>query len=812
MKYRTLKKDSIRLIRTSRMRFFSLTAIVMLGVAFYVGVSSSSTMMAENIDVYNDGLSLKDITVYSNYGFDEEDIAAIGALEDVERAEGAKFVDVVANMGDSAEIARIHSYDPQAEINRFVLRDGRMPENIHEVLAEKGTDLMPGPAIGTVVTLSRPDNDLEDWLAVDRFTIVGTVDTPVYLNETKENSTLSNRYIDTYFYIPEDAFTVEYDLEVNVLFAGAKAYNSFYDPYEVRSDEVKDEIERLGKTQSLHRYDEIMAEAMEKYNDGLKEYEEGKEDFDREIRDAEKKLRDARAEIDDGYRQIADARDELNDAQRTLDEQIGEGRKEIAEGKKELAEGKKQLEEGRKEFEEQKKTYTELKKQLQDAVAQLEEARDGLKQIDDGIDQLSALKEQLEEIREGNIPVRMFLEAYPEVQELVSALGLPEDTTVRDLITMDLSDTEAVQEAADRINEVLGPVLDENVRIGELTEQIPYLSELLSLLGLDENSSASEVLKKLTDTAISELPAIQELIGQISPDYDRMLADLPLAYLKGYDAQLDQLIAEYGLTDDNTLQDLIDRVDEQISGLRKMREEAVEQLKDKGIEASELDELIRTYRQNIQDIDTGLADGAAQLAEAEKAIRDGEAALAAGEAELERQRQDAQKQINDGWAEINENWQKLLDAEKEYSDGVRELADARADGEQELADAKADLDKAWDDISSLEEGTWTVLNREQHYASRTFRNTVQQMAAIAEIFPLFFILVAALVCLTTMTRMVDEQRGQIGIMMALGYTRFQSALKYLVYALLAGIIGSVIGSFVGLLIFPAVIYNAWRMM
>ena len=116
------------------------------------------------------------------------------------------------------------------------------------------------------------------------------------------------------------------------------------------------------------------------------------------------------------------------------------------------------------------------------------------------------------------------------------------------------------------------------------------------------------------------------------------------------------------------------------------------------------------------------------------------------------------------------------------ADAKEELADSKADGEQKLIDAKADLDKAKQDIDDLADAKWTVLDRSQHYASETYKGTIHQMQAIANIFPVFFLLVAALVCLTTMTRMVDEQRGQIGIMRALGYSEIKCAEKYLVYA------------------------------
>jgi putative ABC transport system permease protein len=139
------------------------------------------------------------------------------------------------------------------------------------------------------------------------------------------------------------------------------------------------------------------------------------------------------------------------------------------------------------------------------------------------------------------------------------------------------------------------------------------------------------------------------------------------------------------------------------------------------------------------------------------------------------------------------------------------LAASKTDGQTKLDAAKAKLDKAEQNITDLADNKWTVLTREDHYASRTYKNSVEQMAAIAGLFPVFFFMVAALVCLTTMTRMIDEERGQIGIQRALGYTRTQCAAKYLFYAASATLIGSIAGSIVGILLFPIVVYQAWNL-
>ena len=218
-----------RLIRKTPGRFVSLLAIVLLGTAFYIGVSAISKAMSTSVNRYDDMLNLKDITIYSNYGFDQADVDAVEALDSVVKAEGASFVDVYSGYGDSSAITRVHSYSPDAEINQFVLRSGRLPERKDEVLADNGTVLLPGYKLGTVLTLTRPEDDLADSLSVDKVTVVGTIDTPLYLNETREASTLSNLYIQTFLYIPEEAFVTDYFTEMNVLIRDGKTFDEFSD-------------------------------------------------------------------------------------------------------------------------------------------------------------------------------------------------------------------------------------------------------------------------------------------------------------------------------------------------------------------------------------------------------------------------------------------------------------------------------------------------------------------------------------------------------------------------------------------------------
>lgn len=147
-----------------------------------------------------------------------------------------------------------------------------------------------------------------------------------------------------------------------------------------------------------------------------------------------------------------------------------------------------------------------------------------------------------------------------------------------------------------------------------------------------------------------------------------------------------------------------------------------------------------------------------------------------------------------------------------YEAGQEEYRKGLIEFNLEIEKAEAEIQKAYQELEELPDAEWTILTRDNHYSTYMFANNSKQMGAIGISLPILFYLVAALVCMTTMTRLVDEQRGQIGVFRALGFTKNQVIGKYVLYALMATAIGSILGIVIGMSIFPTVIYNTWRLM
>ncbi|WP_243412005.1 FtsX-like permease family protein [Peptacetobacter hiranonis] len=236
-------------------------------------------------------------------------------------------------------------------------------------------------------------------------------------------------------------------------------------------------------------------------------------------------------------------------------------------------------------------------------------------------------------------------------------------------------------------------------------------------------------------------------------------------------------------------------------------------------EKATLTRTISKYRENLLALEGQYNAGYAKIQSIKNQIKSGERKLSRTKSELDRNQrkiktersklytmeEKAQKEFKKAEEELVKNEKKLVDSEKE-------LEKAKNEAKDEFKKAEKDLKEAEDEIKKIEKPEWYVLNRDKQYSAAEYGGCADSIDALAGIFPVFFVLVAALVALTTMTRMVDEQRINIGTLKGLGYTPGMIAKKYIVYAMSASAIGSIIGLIVGYTVFPTIIYNAYAIM
>lgn len=289
-----------------------------------------------------------------------------------------------------------------------------------------------------------------------------------------------------------------------------------------------------------------------------------------------------------------------------------------------------------------------------------------------------------------------------------------------------------------------------------------------------------------------------------------------------------QALKEYNATMDKYGEDLarLDGATQQINQQRAEAEARLVELRNQLNEPDLTEEerqdtqsLIDNYEGFLSFVDqgvTGVNDlndlGQGQVRNAEQQLSSARKELDSQSAQLSKAKNDLEAGKRQAYGEFAAAEKELASGWKEYEAGKAEFEKEKEEGQKKLDEGREKIIRAENEIERLSKPQWYVLDRNSHYSSVDYGKTADRIDAIAKIFPVFFFLVAALVCLTTMTRMVDEQRGVIGAYKALGYSNRAIAIKYVLYAILASLLGSVLGLYLGMKIFPSVIYNAWSMM
>ncbi|WP_086313450.1 FtsX-like permease family protein [Candidatus Enterococcus palustris] len=218
-----------------------------------------------------------------------------------------------------------------------------------------------------------------------------------------------------------------------------------------------------------------------------------------------------------------------------------------------------------------------------------------------------------------------------------------------------------------------------------------------------------------------------------------------------------------------------------------------------------LDQTIATINQSIAQFTEGqqqIAVAETQLAQAQAQLASGKEQLSAGQAQLEQSKIDGQAKLDEAQAKIDEG-------QRAYDQGLADFQKEKEESLAKLADAKKQLEKKQKELADLKAADYYYFTRDDNPGYSEYEDNANRISSLSTVFPIFFFLIAALVSLTTMTRMVEEKRMEIGSLKALGYRNGEIAFKFLVYAAIASLCGAVLGLFVGYYLFPTIIFDAY---
>ncbi len=745
-------------IQNSLNRFVSIFFIVALGVAFFSGVRAAEPDMRYSGDAYFDARDMMDLRIMSTMGLTESDIESIKAIEGVEKVEAGYTIDVLSMMGESERIIHIESL-PET-MNKIDVAEGRLPQKKGECIIDMDAAASANIQVGDILKFkSGTEDTLEDNLSVTEYEVVGTCSSPMYISFNRGSTNIGNGEIDMFAYVTADSFCQEVYSKAYVTVTGAKEIVAFTEEHRETVDAVKERIEDIADVRCDVRYAEIMDEANEEIGEAESELESAKDEVDEELADAKKELHDGEKAIADGkaqlsssQRELADARKQLEDSRITLDD----GWKEYKDGLKEIEDGKVLIADAEAEIKTNEKLLADGEIELANAEALIAENE---QKVSEGE---AAIEAAGKEIEAGEKQILEYEKGIADAKALIEGL-----------------DSGWIQYEKG--------VSDLNM----LKEQIRLLEVLVN--GGLATSDQATMLVQLQEQAEQG----EQLLAQSKQQLENMEAMRPQAEmaLANEQAVIDAR-AEFDAGKAEWLKNK-----EIVDAGRAELEAGKAELAARKQELKDGKAALEAGKKELAAEKQKLIDGEAQLKNAYKELTKGEEAYAKGLEQI----QAGQAQLASAYATIAANEVKLADGWEEFEEGKREAEEKIFDAEIKILDAK-------NEIADIETPSWYVNDREADMDYLGYSQNAERMGAIGKVFPLLFFLVAALVSLTTMTRMVEENRMQIGTLKALGYRKFWIAFKYIGYALMATLGGSILGVLFGEKVFPLIIVKAYKIL
>ena len=758
MKKNILRKDFIIEIKKTMGRFVSIFFIVALGVAFYSGIRASEPSMRFTADQYFDDSKLMDLKVMGTMGLTKADIKAIGKVSGIEAVEGGYSKDVLCPVGDNEKV--VHMLSMQKNFDQVSVVKGRLPEKAGECLVDEDFLSYTDLKVGDTVTFHSGDGEaLTDSLVTDTYKIVGIGNSPLYISFGRGSSTIGTGEISGFVVVDKASFDMDVYTEAYVKVSGAEEKTAFTDEYNNLSDAAKEAVSAIEEERCAVRKQEIVDEANEKLADSEKT-----------VNEKSQELEDAKKELESGKSKAAE---ELEKAK----QQITDGEAELADAKQQIADGETQL--------------ADAKAQLNDKQAQLDLAE---AQYESGKAQLDQKEQELADAEQ------VYLSNYSKYMPIITA-GKEQIPAGKSQIA----------DGKKRLDEELAPLNQLKDELAGIEDEISQCDSEIAGLKTQLDGMDSEVYQKYVnipkenrnkeeqayvekwENLNTKLAGMQERKTQLENTKQEKLNQAGFATEADLEAQITSLTKQ---------KEDLDAKETALLQQEQTLAAQEEELLSAGRQITDGKSQIAAARSQLDSTKSQITDGKAQILSAWALLNEKEDTLNASKAQLA----SGEQELADGRSEYEqaakEAEEQITDGQEKITDGEKQLTDAR----QKIADAKAEIKK-------IENPKWYVQTREDALTEyQGYGDNADRMRSIGKVFPVLFFLVAALISLTTMTRMVEEQRVQIGTMKALGYGKAAIAGKYIGYALIATLGGSIFGVLAGEKILPFIIIYAYMIL
>ncbi|MEI3530503.1 MAG: FtsX-like permease family protein [Bacilli bacterium] len=374
-----LFKEIFRKIKLSISRFLSIFLIVGLGVGFFAGIRGTSYDMLLTGDAYFDQTKLMDYKVISTYGFGTKEISELSKLKNVKTIVPSYSVDAL----DGSKVVRVHAIED--DVNKVVLKNGRMPKNEKECLAENNTY-----KVGDTIVLN--SNDVDTKIKEVNLKVVGTVESSLYIGLEKGVTTIGNGKLESYIYILKDAFTMDVYTEVYLIGKGTANVNSYELVYDEQLDKLKEELTKKTELLEKEQYEDLLRNL-------IKQIDEAESEMLKQRSQGLLQLEQANNLLAASQKQISNAVVELDNKQKEFDQTIKENTAKLQLAWQQFGDKKKEYDVAYNDYVENKDKYFQELETSREQLALLKENVDSLRQqVDSCTSNCENLVLQLEEL------------------------------------------------------------------------------------------------------------------------------------------------------------------------------------------------------------------------------------------------------------------------------------------------------------------------------------------------------------------------------------------------------------------------------
>ena len=791
-------KDIFKTIVKGMKRFMALAVIAALGVCMMSGLKAACDDLRFSADDFYDKQNLFDIMIVSTMGLTEEDIEVLSKIDGIEAVEGAYSETVYTRVLGQTKQATVNVLS-EKDINIPYVLEGEMPLRPDEIVVTQKYINESGAKVGDTLVIEEKidEDDLSDEEESQDVENESSDDTENDAVEDRFQLELENEYEsknettfeeeDIEIKVEEEVekpnfLVIEYTIVGVVIDAtdvnsqeGAVAfrannttdYTFFVLPKAVSHDIFTAAYITLDGTDELRCYSDEYEARVDEIVTSLEEEIKA----DREQARYDEVTGEALEKVDDAEKEVSD---KLNDAE----QEILDAKVEIEDGWSELLEGADALLEGEKEL-------VKAERELEKAERELEKAE---RELSSAKEELAAGKTELE---------------LGEVLVEEGGKVLEETKAQLDDLAVELEKLEA-------------KLADAEKALEESEENIPQTYDAMrkaveiEIATLKAQITGKQMEVSLKEATVHSYEKQKEVFGSLWTEEQELQL---IEAKKTYEVSKEEL---------ETLQNQLAEEEKRLANIDEQEKKAYEELDKARLELEESRRELSQKRQELEDGRKELEKSQTELKNMEDDLEQGRAELEKGQAEYDKARAD----VDEGWKQLEEGWEELTKAYEEINEGKIELEEGQAefedgkqqyeDGVKEFLDRKEKaldkIEEARQEIKDLKMTAWYISTRTALSGYSNVKTDAQCIESIGNAFPILFLTVAILISLTTISRMVEEDRGLIGTYKALGFTDKEIRRKYLIYALLACIVGGILGLVLGFIVLPAVIFPVFGVM